>query len=82
LAHWERRFQENRAEVEDMYDENFARMWEFYLISAEAMFRTGSQLVFHMQLSRKRDATPLQRDYMIDTQRDYEKLEAEKKLVL
>ena len=82
LAHWEKRFQENRAEVEDMYDENFARMWEFNLISAEAMYRTGSQLVFHMQLSRKLVATPLQRDYMIDTQREYENLEAKKKLVL
>ena len=78
LKHWEMRFQENRAEVEEMYDEKFARMWEFYLISAEAMFRTGSQLVFHMQLSRNRDAAPLSRDYMIDTQRAYEKLEAKK----
>ena len=78
LRHWEMRFQNNRGKVEEMYDERFARMWEFYLISAEAMFRTGSQLVFHMQLSRNRDAAPLTRDYMIDTQRHYEKLEKEK----
>ena len=38
LKHWERRFQQNRAKVEEMYDERFARMWEFYLISAEAMW--------------------------------------------
>ncbi|MEM8751114.1 MAG: cyclopropane-fatty-acyl-phospholipid synthase family protein [Pseudomonadota bacterium] len=82
LAHWEQRFQSNRAKVEEMYDENFARMWEFYLISAEAMFRTGSQLVFHMQLSRQRDATPLQREYMIDTQRAYKQKEIDKKLEL
>jgi len=78
LAHWEKRFQENRAQVEEMYDERFARMWEFYLISAEAMFRTGSQLVFHMQLSRSRDAAPLTRDYTVDTQREFEALEAER----
>ncbi len=78
LRHWEMRFQENRAQAEEMYDARFARMWEFYLISAEAMFRTGSQLVFHMQLSRNRDAAPLSRDYMIDTQREYEKREAKK----
>ena len=36
-----------------MYDERFCRMWEFYLISAEMMFRTGSQLVFHMQLAKQ-----------------------------
>ena len=52
LAHWERRFQTNRALVAQMYDERFCRMWEFYLISAEMMFRTGSQLVFHMQLAK------------------------------
>ncbi|MEP1208755.1 MAG: cyclopropane-fatty-acyl-phospholipid synthase family protein [Rhizobiaceae bacterium] len=76
LAHWERRFQQNRPKVEEMYDEKFARMWEFYLISAEAMFRTGSQLVFHMQLSRSRDAAPLTRDYAVDVQRKYEEMEA------
>lgn len=54
-----------------MYDERFARMWEFYLISAEMMFRTGSQLVFHMQLSRSRDAAPIVRDYITDRQRDF-----------
>ena len=78
LKHWEARFQSNRAKVEEMYDERFARMWEFYLISAEAMFRTGSQLVFHMQLSRSRDAAPLTRDYTVDVQREYEKKEAKR----
>ena len=82
LKHWEMRFQENRAQVEEMYDERFARMWEFYLISAEAMFRTGSQLVFHMQLSRSRDAAPMTRDYTVDVQREYEKMEAKKLPVL
>ncbi len=75
LAHWCERFEKNRAKVVEMYDERFARMWEFYLISAEMMFRTGSQQVFHMQLSRKRDAVPLQRDYIIEKQREYMKRE-------
>jgi len=78
LAHWEKRFQANRAKVADMYDERFCRMWEFYLVSAEMMFRTGSQLVFHMQLAKKRDAVPIVRDYITDTQRVYRELEAER----
>ena len=78
LAHWESRFQANRAKVAEMYDERFCRMWEFYLISAEMMFRTGSQLVFHMQLAKKRDAAPIVRDYITDTQREYMKREAER----
>jgi cyclopropane-fatty-acyl-phospholipid synthase len=71
LNHWGKRFEANRAEIEDMYDEKFARMWEFYLTSAEMMFVTGSQLVFHMQLARKRDAAPIIRDYITDLQRAY-----------
>ena len=63
-----------------MYDEKFVRMWEFYLISAEMMFRTGSQLVFHMQLARKRDAVPIVRDYITDFQQTYKKLETENPL--
>ncbi|MGE7367628.1 class I SAM-dependent methyltransferase [Neorhizobium sp. NPDC001467] len=80
LAHWNERFQANRDKVIELYDERFARMWEFYLISAEMMFRTGSQLVFHMQLSRKRDAAPIVRDYITDRQRAY--IEREKQLNL
>ena len=70
LRHWYDRFLTHRAQVARMYDEIFCRMWEFYLISAEMMFRTGSQEVFHMQLSKKRDASPITRDYITDTQRE------------
>jgi cyclopropane-fatty-acyl-phospholipid synthase len=80
LAHWGKRFEANRDKVIAMYDERFARMWEFYLISAEMTFRTGSQMVFHLQLSRKRDAAPIVRDYVTDQQRAY--IEREKELAL
>jgi cyclopropane-fatty-acyl-phospholipid synthase len=76
LAHWCCRFEANRARIAQMYDERFCRMWEFYLISAEMMFRTGSQLVFHMQLAKKRDAAPIARDYITDLQRRYREMEA------
>ena len=71
LNHWHRRFEANREKIAAMYDERFCRMFEFYLISAETMFTTGSQLVFHMQLARKRDAAPIVRDYITDVQREY-----------
>ena len=77
LAHWSQRFEINRDKIEAMYDEKFGRMWEFYLTSAEMMFRTGSQLIFHMQLARQRDAVPITRDYITDVQRAYAKLETE-----
>jgi cyclopropane-fatty-acyl-phospholipid synthase len=82
LAHWTERFERNRDKVVALYDDRFARMWEFYLISAEMMFRTGSQLVFHMQLSRSRDAAPIVRDYITDKQREYAEAEAKLNLSL
>jgi cyclopropane-fatty-acyl-phospholipid synthase len=76
LKHWHERFEANRAEVATMYDEKFCRMWEFYLISAEMMFRTGAQEVFHMQLSKTRDASPIVRDYIVEEQKRLVALEA------
>lgn len=71
LVEWNKRFQQNRQRIAELYDERFCRMWEFYLISAETMFRTGAQMVFQMQLSPTRDSTPLSRDYMVDIERRY-----------
>jgi cyclopropane-fatty-acyl-phospholipid synthase len=78
LKHWHVRFQANRAEIARMYDERFCRMWEFYLISAEMMFRHGAQEVFHMQLSRRRDASPIRRDYIFEAQGELKRREVER----
>ena len=75
LSHWGRRFETNRAKIAEKYGDRFCRMWEFYLISAEMMFRTGRSLVFQLQLARKRDAAPIVRDYITDQQRRYIKTE-------
>ena len=78
LRHWHTRFERNRSRIAEMYDERFCRMWEFYLISAEMMFRTGAQEVFHMQLSRKRDASPIRRDYLFEAYRKLKQREADR----
>jgi cyclopropane-fatty-acyl-phospholipid synthase len=75
LREWVRRFQANRPKIAALYDERFCRMWEFYLISCEMMFRSGSQMVFQMQLTHRRDAVPLSRDYIAATERAYERRE-------
>jgi cyclopropane-fatty-acyl-phospholipid synthase len=77
LLHWHQRFEANRAKIAAMYDEKFCRMWEFYLISAEMMFRTGAQEVFHMQIARQRDAAPIVRDYTVEVQRKLKERERE-----
>ena len=78
LRHWHARFEANRETIAEMYDERFCRMWEFFLISAEMMFRTGAQEVFQMQLSRNRDASPIHRDYIVDVQRELKQREVER----
>jgi cyclopropane-fatty-acyl-phospholipid synthase len=64
LREWHNRFESNRDKIASMYDERFCRMWEFYLVSVGMMFRTGSQMVFQLQVAKQRDASPLTRDYI------------------
>lgn len=69
LREWQIRFAANRDQIKDLYDERFCRMWWFYLVVAEMTFRHGSTMVFQMQLTAQRDATPLTRDYMTEDER-------------
>ncbi|HEC90398.1 MAG TPA: class I SAM-dependent methyltransferase [Alphaproteobacteria bacterium] len=69
LSAWRRRFQASRAKIAKLFDERFCRMWEFYLALSEAAFRHGDHLVFQIQLSKKRDAVPLTRDYIAEWER-------------
>jgi cyclopropane-fatty-acyl-phospholipid synthase len=69
LRNWRYRFMSRRDEVVRMFDERFARMWEFYLAACECAFRYGSSHVFQFQLARERDAMPLHRDYVPEAER-------------
>lgn len=65
LKEWHTRFQAHRAEIAKLYDEGFCRMWEFYLASSEATFRLGQAVNFQIQLTKRVDALPITRDYMM-----------------
>jgi len=41
LLCWNQNFQRNREEIVKMFDETFARMWELYLCSCAATFKSG-----------------------------------------
>lgn len=69
LKLWRERFLAHRDEAVALYDERFARMWEFYLVSSELSFRYGSHMVAQVQLAQSHDAVPLTRDHMVDTER-------------
>lgn len=64
LQHWLKRCRAKKAEIVALYDERFYRMWEFYLGGAINAFRFDDHVVFQLQLSRKRDAVPITREYL------------------
>ena len=65
LKVWRENFLARRDEAVAMYDERFARMWEFYLAASEASFRHDDLVVFQFQLARKLETSlPITRDYM------------------
>ncbi len=66
LEHWYRRTVAAKAEIVQLYDERFYRMWLFYLAGAEAAFRYGGLVNYQVQYLRSRDATPIIRDYMYE----------------
>ncbi|MCX6959952.1 MAG: cyclopropane-fatty-acyl-phospholipid synthase [Verrucomicrobia bacterium] len=64
LRLWHERFEQKRSVIRALYDEEFCRMWEFYLISSELCFRHQGLMVFQIQLAKRADTVPITRDYM------------------
>lgn len=71
LKAWRERFLDNRDKAVALYDERFARMWEFYLAGAETGFRHQGLVIHQIQIVRDQNVLPLVRDYI---QTDEEKL--------
>ena len=65
LQLWRERFADHRDAIRSLYDEQFCRMFEFYLTGAELAFRRQSEVVFQIQLSRSQTASPSDRGYML-----------------
>ena len=63
------RFMARRDEAAALYDERFARMWEFYLAASEAAFRYQDMVVFQVQLAKSKLSIPRTRDYITDFDR-------------
>ena len=64
LRHWRKRFLARRTEAIDLFDERFARLWEYYLSVSELAFRHQGMMVFQIQIARRQDAVPLTRGYI------------------
>jgi cyclopropane-fatty-acyl-phospholipid synthase len=76
LRHWLARATKARAAIEQMYDERFFRMWEFYLAGGIVMFESGAACNYQVQYIRDRNALPITRDYMLETERKYREIAA------
>jgi len=64
LKAWRERFMARREEAVQLYDERFARMWEFYLASSEMSFRKQNLMNFQIQLTKRQGVVPMTRDYI------------------
>jgi len=64
LKAWRERFMARREEAVRLYDERFARMWEFYLAASEMSFRKQNLMNFQIQLTRRQGVVPMTRDYI------------------
>jgi cyclopropane-fatty-acyl-phospholipid synthase len=73
IRQWYDRYRSNKDKIVAMYDERFYRLWQFYLAASMTLFRDAAMGVYQIQYLRRREATPLTRDYMF---REEEKLAA------
>ena len=64
LKAWRERFMARREEAVRLYDERFARMWEFYLAASEMSFRKQNLMNFQIQLTKRQGIVPMTRDYI------------------
>ncbi|WP_415320675.1 cyclopropane-fatty-acyl-phospholipid synthase family protein [Candidatus Pelagibacter sp. Uisw_092] len=64
LKHWKENCIKNKAQIIEMFDERFFRMWEFYLTGCEIAFKWGDQVVYQLQLTKSYTSTPITRDYI------------------
>jgi cyclopropane-fatty-acyl-phospholipid synthase len=64
LKAWRERFMARREEAVQLYDERFARMWEFYLAASEISFRKQNLMNFQIQLTKRQGVVPVTRDYI------------------
>jgi cyclopropane-fatty-acyl-phospholipid synthase len=76
LKAWRERFLAHREDVEQLYDQRFVRMWEFYLASSEMAFRESDMVVFQIQMAKHKGIVPQTRDYIADEEARLRTVEA------
>ena len=81
LKEWGHRFAANRVKAQEIYDERFCRMWEFYLAASEMAFRYCGMNNFQIQFGKNQNVLPLTRDYILEQENRLRKIEAKTPLL-
>jgi cyclopropane-fatty-acyl-phospholipid synthase len=79
LKAWRERFMARREEAVQLYDERFARMWEFYLACSEMAFRKQNLMNFQIQLTKRQGVVPMTRNYVASEEAKLRRFEIERK---
>lgn len=66
---WYDRCAAQEAAITRIYDARFFRMWMFYLAAAHSAFANDGHMNVQIQMTKRRDALPLTRDYMAAVER-------------
>lgn len=66
LEEWYNRTVQHRREITELYDEQFYRMWLFYLAGAEQSFRYGNMVNWQVQYVKDRTAIPMTREWIME----------------
>ncbi len=74
LRAWLKNCEARRAEIEQLYDARFYRMWEFYLVGALVGFEYGAMNNYQVQYVRDRRALPVTRDYQMAAEARYREM--------
>ena len=69
LKAWYDRCAVQEDAITALYDARFYRMWMFYLAAAWCAFANDGHMNVQVQMTKRRDALPLSRDYMRDVEK-------------
>lgn len=64
LKAWRERFLARHEDAERLYNDQFVRMWEFYLASSEMAFRKQAMMNVQIQITKQQGIVPITRDYI------------------
>ncbi|MEF3130260.1 cyclopropane-fatty-acyl-phospholipid synthase [Rhizobium sp. 268] len=76
LRHWRERFVARKAEAVALYDEQFFRMWEFYLAGSEMGFRWDELFILQIQIAKNQFTVPDNRNYIARNEAKLKEFEA------